>query len=163
MEHLDWSTFKKRISVNTSEEKLFDFWTTQSTIEKWFLSQAQFYRPDKSKRESNSKIEVGDTYEWMWHGSDNVAEGEVLEINGRNYLEFTFLGCVVSVNIKEEDGENVVELTQKEIPLDERSRMSYFVGCSRGWTFYLANLKSILEGGIDLRNRNKNLADVINT
>jgi len=57
----------------------------------------------------------------------------------------------------------MVELTQSQIPLDDHSRMSYYVGCTRGWTFYLANLKSILEGGIDLRNKNNKLLHVINT
>jgi len=70
---------------------------------------------------------------------------------------------MVEVKIKTEGGENIVELTQSEIPLDEQMRMSHYVGCTRGWTFYLANLKSIIEGGIDLRNKNIELVDVINT
>jgi len=78
-------------------------------------------------------------------------------------IRFTFLGCQVSVEIKEEDRENIVELVQSEIALDEDSRMSNYVGCSRGWTFYLTNLKSVLEGGIDLRNKNGNLINVLNT
>lgn len=32
-----------------------------------------------------------------------------------------------------------------------------------GWTFYLTNLKSILEGGFNLRNKNNKLGDVVNT
>ena len=30
---------------------------------------------------------------------------------------------------------------------DDASRANYHLGCLTGWTFYLANLKSILEGG----------------
>ena len=163
MKHLDWSTFKKRISINTEPKTLYNYWTTQDNLEKWFLSQAQFYTKDKIKKDRNSQVEVGDTYEWMWHGSETLDKGEVLAINGQNYLEFTFLGCVVSVEIKSEDEENIIEIIQKEIPLDEESKMNLFVGCSRGWTFYAANLKSILEGGIDLRNKNKKIVNVINT
>ena len=163
MGKLDWTAFDKRVSIKASKEILFNSWTIQDNLEKWFLSQAQFYTKDKEKRDRNSQIEIGDTYEWMWHGSDNVGEGKVLANNGKDYLEFTFLGCVVSVEIKTEDDENVVEIIQKEIPIDEESRMNLFVGCSRGWTFYGSNLKSILEGGIDLRNKNKKLANVINT
>lgn len=158
MEHLDWSTFKKRISVNASMNAIYTSWTVQNYLEKWFLSKAEFKGKNK-----NTAVAKGDTYTWMWHGSDDIAEGEVLENNGKDFLKFTFLGCVVSVEIKEEEGEHVVELIQKEIPLDEESKMSLYAGCSRGWTFYLANLKSILEGGIDLRNKNKDLTDVINT
>ena len=163
MENLDWSFFKKRISINKDVSTLFNSWLTQEKIEQWFLSKAEFSSKDGAIKDRSSKIEKGDTYTWMWHGSDNVAEGEILENNGTDFLEFTFLGCIVSVKIQKENGENLIELTQRDIPLDEVSRMNYFVGCSRGWTFYLTNLKSILEGGIDLRNRNKNLNEVINT
>jgi hypothetical protein len=31
-----------------------------------------------------------------------------------------------------------------------------------GWTFYLANLKSVLEGGLDLRNKNARLQRLVN-
>ena len=163
MENFDWSAFNKRISIKSDTSTLFKAWITQDHLEKWFLSQAQFFSKDNVEKDRISSIEPGDRYVWMWHGSDNVAEGEVLVNNGKDHLEFTFLGCNVSVKIQEENGETVIELIQSKIPLDEESRINYFVGCSRGWTFYLTNLKSILEGGIDLRNRNKALKDVINT
>ena len=40
---------------------------------------------------------------------------------------------------------------------------SIYVDCSYGWTFFLANLKSVLEGGIDLRNRNVDIKNVVNS
>lgn len=70
---------------------------------------------------------------------------------------------VVTVRIANESGINVVELTQENIPVDDDSRANYFVGCGEGWTFYLANLKSILEGGLDLRNKNVDIRKVINS
>jgi hypothetical protein len=39
---------------------------------------------------------------------------------------------------------------------------NYHLGCKTGWTFYLANLKSLMEGGIDLRNKNEKIQRVIN-
>jgi hypothetical protein len=56
-----------------------------------------------------------------------------------------------------------VELVQEEIPTDENGKQIFHLGCKSGWTFYLANLKSIFEGGIDLRNRNTKLQDVLNS
>jgi len=163
MESYDWSTFKKRISIKAASHIIFDYWTKQGHIEKWFLSKAEFTSTNGQSKDRFDMIEPGDTYVWMWHGSDNVAEGEVLKTNKKDNIKFSFLGCIVQVEIKEENGETVVELIQSEIPLDEQSRINYYLGCLRGWTFYLTNLKSILEGGIDLRNRNKNLSQVINT
>lgn len=163
MEEYNWSEFKTRISINVSKETIFDYWSSQENLEKWFLSMANFYSAKNKIRDRKERICKGDTFKWMWHGSDDIDEGEILETNNIDFLKFTFLGCVVSIKIQEEDGENVIELIQSQIALDESSRMDYYVGCTRGWTFYLTNLKSILEGGIDLRNRNKNLQDVINT
>ncbi len=163
MENQDWTQFTKRISIHTNQEKIFEHFVTQENMEKWFLSKAEFIDHDNIIKGRHARIEKGDTYVWMWHGSDNVAEGEILELNDQSNLKFTFLNCIVDIKVKTESEENVVELVQSEIALDEESRMNYYIGCSRGWTFYLSNLKSILEGGIDLRNRNKNLKYVINT
>ena len=159
----DWSKFSIRIPINSSTDRIYNAMTKQEEIEKWFLSRAEFTMPDKAKRDTGSPIQKGDLYEWNWHGSDFLALGEVLEVNGNDKIKFTFLSCPTTIEIKSEDGENVVELTQKGIPEDEESKVDLHVGCTRGWTFYLANLKSYLEGGVDLRNRNKKLDDVINT
>ena len=131
MENLDWTTFNKRINTKVHMDVLFNSWTTQENLEKWFLKKAQFYKKDKTKRDRNSTIQKGDTYVWTWHGSDSKGEGEVLNNNGKDNLEFTFLGCVVTVEIKDENGLCVLEIIQKEIPLDEESRMNLYVGCTR--------------------------------
>lgn len=97
-----------------------------------------------------------------------VEFGEIVEVNGTDLIKFTFGGAsaanmTVSVTIKNEEGEKIVELTQENIPEDEDGKTKYHLGCMEGWTFYLANLKSILEGGIDLRNKNEKLQKVINS
>ena len=102
----------------------------------------------------------------MWYGwcDDVVEKGKILEANGKDFIKFTFgKAGIVNVQIKTEENETIVELTQEEIPVDEESKFNFYVGCGEGWTFYLANLKSILEGGIDLRNKNIKLTRVINS
>lgn len=163
MEDIDWSTFCRRISIKADKQVIYDHWISQDKLERWFLKKAEFVDTQGHIKGRTVSIDINDSYTWMWHGSDHVGEGEVLDINYKDYLKFTFLGCMVEVFIKTIDGEVLVELTQSDIPLNEASRLSHFVGCTRGWTFYLTNLKSILEGGIDLRNRNDRLNNVINT
>jgi len=162
MNKIDWSQFKKRIAINCDINQIFSAWTTQENLEKWFLSLAEFANANEPINR-NTVIKPGNTYKWMWHGSDNVAEGKIIANNGENYLEFTFLGNIVSVNFIKEGNYNLIELIQSKINLDEESKIRNYVGCTRGWTFYLANLKSILEGGIDLRNKDLNLRDVLNS
>jgi len=160
---LDWSQFTRRIAINADPKTLFEFWTSQTQLEKWFLSLATFLDRNQRVKNKTDQISAGDTYKWRWHGSDEIAEGEVLESNGLDKLKFTFLGCIVDVKITTEHDEYIVNIIQSEIATDQSSRMNYYVECTRGWTFYLANLKSIAEGGIDLRNRNKSLKQVINS
>jgi hypothetical protein len=78
-------------------------------------------------------------------------------------LQFGFSrGCIVTVSIKQENGETICELVQ-DMPMDDETEQQYFyIECGRGWTFYMSNLKSILEGGLDLRNKNADLKQVIN-
>ncbi len=78
-------------------------------------------------------------------------------------IRFSFAGtCIVTLTLKKEQNETIVELEQQDLPLDETARVNYHLGCMTGWTFYMANLKSILEGGLDLRNKNEKIRKVIN-
>ena len=60
------------------------------------------------------------------------------------------------------NNQTLVELTQVEIPLDKESKRNIRLGCAFGWTFYLLNLKSVIEGGLDLRNKDMELIGVVN-
>ena len=162
MQPIDWSTFRLRINIDTSIEEIFNCLNTRVGIERWFLASAVF-KDGAGTKSSNLPIAPGDTYEWMWHGSDYVAKGDVLENNGLDRIAFTFEGCQVAIQIKVEDGVHIVELVQSEIPTDEPSKKQKHVGCSSGWTFYKANLKSVLEGGLDLRNKDAGIKSVINS
>ena len=161
-----WTRFIKRIPINSNIEKIYKAWATQAGLESWFLRKAEFTYAEENLRDKNEFVESGDKFEWMWYGwSDDVVEkGKIIEANGKDFIKFTFgKAGIVNVQIKTEENETIVELTQEEIPVDEESKFNFYVGCGEGWTFYLANLKSILEGGIDLRNKNIKLTRVINS
>ena len=144
---------------------IYDAWTTQQGLESWFLRLAQFTRPNGSMRPKNDHIEAGDKYKWLWFGYDDsqVEANEILVANGWDQLRFSFSGgCIVTVSIKQEGGETICELVQ-QMPMEDLNEQQYFfIECGKGWTFYLTNLKSILEGGIDLRNKNQAIQQVIN-
>ncbi len=161
----DWSKFCLRVPVNAGAREIYDAWAKPAHIEKWFLRSAEFKKPDSTAQAKEDHVQKNDSYEWMWFGyPDEVIEkGKVLEANGKDLFSFTFgTAGTVTVKIKTEGGQTIVELTQENIPVDEKSKIYYHIGCTKGWNFYLANLKSILEGGIDLRNKNEHLKDVIN-
>jgi len=162
----DWSKFTRKININAPVNAIYDAWTIPQQLEEWFLRSADFKRSDGTIREKIIHIRKGDTYSWLWHGHPDtiVEKGEVLIANEKDKLQFSFTaGGIVTVDIGMAAGETIVMLTQENIPTDEKGKVSYHMGCMTGWTFYLANLKSYLEGGIDLRNKNMALANVINS
>lgn len=165
MEVHDWNQFTKRITIHVPPKLVYDAWSTTRGIEAWFLRRAVFYAPNGRQRDVEERFQQGDSYMWMWHGyPDHVSEKKnILTANGKDFLQFSFSGdCIVSVNIKSENNETICELEQNNFPEDDQEKIDLHIGCSTGWTFYLANLKSILEGGIDLRNKNISITDVVN-
>lgn len=160
----DWSTFTRRITVDAPTQTIYDAWAVPSQIERWFLRTADYVGIDGKAKDRNAAVETGDSYLWRWHGFlDDVNEkGSIVEANATNKFAFTFTqDCLVTVSIKNENGETVVELTQSRIPDDPEHGI--YVDCSYGWAFYLGNLKSVLEGGIDLRNKNVDIKNVVNS
>jgi uncharacterized protein YndB with AHSA1/START domain len=160
----NWKQFIKRIPINSSAKSIYEAWTTQQGLESWFLRLASFTKADGTLRLKNSLIEAGDSYQWLWHGyNDDVKEeNKILVANGWDKLSFSFSGgCIVTVTIKQEQNETICELTQEMPQEEEKDQQHFFIECGKGWTFYLTNLKSILEGGLDLRNKNHKLKDVI--
>ena len=167
MNTYDWSRFTQRIHVKAPIEKLYAAFATRSGMESWFLRLCEYKHADGSLLANDDFITTGDIYTWLWHGyPDSTDEkGEFLNANGKDELQFVF-GKTGTVTVKispAENGSNLVELTQKNIPTDDNGKSQYHVGCSTGWVFYLANLKSIMEGGIDLRNKNEKLQGVLNS
>jgi hypothetical protein len=126
---------------------------------------AEFKNDGGELRRKDENVQKGDHYKWLWFGySDAIAEEkEILFTNDKDELEFSFSGgCIVRVSIKQENGEAICEL-QQTMPMDDETEQRYFfIECGKGWSFYMTNLKSILEGGIDLRNKNEEIQNVIN-
>ena len=166
MSHYDWTKFTLRIDIKSSPIAVYNAWATRSNLESWFLRRAEFSTPDDKLREEGSYVRAGDVYQWMWHGYDDKTSetGKILDSNGRDFFKFTFAGnCHVTITCKMLEGRTIMELTQEQIPTDEISKVRIHLGCMKGWTFYMANLKSVIEGGVDLRNKNLNIKNVVNS
>lgn len=162
----DWSTFRLKININAPVDKVFSAWTSGKSLESWFLRKALLNDSAAKRKSQDALLQGGDTYEWYWHGyPDSVFEkGTIFENNQVDQLRFSFAGsCEVTVTVYREQNETICELVQSNIPDNEDARVKYHLGCSNGWTFYLGNLKSRLEGGIDLRNKNEALQAVVNS
>ena len=150
-----WTQFTITADINTEDVRsVYLAFTTPQGLESWFLRTADFYTLPKRQREKTEQINKEDIYEWQWYGYEEVETGQILDINLIDFLKFTFSGgSEVSVTFKSVKDLTIVELTQKYIPEENDLSKNLYVQCQIGWTFYLANLKSVVEGGVDLRNK----------
>jgi hypothetical protein len=117
---------------------------------------------------ANELVQPGAAYTMMWYGwDDNTKQhGEIITANGVDLFEFTFQqkeaeDMYCTIQLSEECGETICALTQSKIPTTEIGKTHYHIECMKGWVFYLSNLKSILEGGLDMRNQNVLLKKII--
>jgi len=159
MNKLTFDSFNKKIFIKAPMEKLYWCWGTSKGITSWFLREAT-YASDGKQRLSEDFIQPGDDYVWKWHNWDEQETGKVLQANGKDFLEYTFTGCKVSVSLEAHKNAVLLTLRQFEIPTDEENKLNIHHGCSNGWTFWLANLKAYLEHGILLNETEFDLRDI---
>ncbi len=156
----NWSSFTVNLPLDQSKDRIIDAWLTQKQLEKWFLKLAEFKTRNGEIRKKEEVIQPGDQYRWQWFGwPEGVEEhGEILKPQDDEFLRFIFgKSGTVSVKVVTENNQTIIRLIQENIPVDEHSKMNFYVGCKTGWTFYMLNLKSILQGGPDLRNKQSKL------
>jgi len=152
----NWTKFTITADFNTDARSIYKAWATPAGLESWFLRKANFYTITGRLREPDEYVMKEDSYEWYWHGfaDSDIQTGVMLEVNSIDFLKFTFSDdTIVSINFKSANGLTLLELTQENIKEEADPSKNLYVQCQVGWTFYLANLKSIIEGGIDLRNK----------
>lgn len=163
MENFDWTSFTIRIAVKAKIEDLYKAWASTGEIEKWFLSEADYHDLAGKTINKDQLAVTNHTYFWRWFLYEDIESGKIIEANGKDTFAFTFAGnCVVTIKFTEEHGYTVVTLSQSNIPTDDSSKRNIRLGCHNGWSFYLLNLKSVYEGGLDLRNKDNRFKPMLN-
>ncbi len=164
MKNFDWTTFTRKVAVKAKLPDIYNAWAKASDIEKWFLSKAVFIDANKKTISREEQIAKGCFYEWNWYLYDTTESGKITEANGKDFIQFTFAGeCLVDIKLSTQGDHVLVELTQKNIPTDDNSKQGIRLGCDTGWSFFLVNLKSVYEGGLDLRNKDTKLKGMVNS
>ena len=159
MKSLNWDTFEKKIYIRTTVDRLYRLWATEDGITQWFLNHAEYTDANGVRRPPNDLIQKGDRFVWRWHNWDGKEEGQVLDANGKDFLQFTFAEGKLDISFKQQNDIVIVELKQFEIPQDEENKLKTYWGCSNGWTFWLTNLKAYIEHGILLNETEVDFTD----
>lgn len=163
MKNFDWTRYTKKIAVKAPIHQIYAAWATAGELERWFLEEVKFYDSDKNLIGKEVPATQNFSYKWKWHLYDDIMKGKILEANGKDLVQFTFEGeSIVEVSLTTDRDYTIIQLTHKNIPTDDESKQYIRLGCASGWTFYLINLKSVYEGGLDLRNKDEGLHIMIN-
>jgi uncharacterized protein YndB with AHSA1/START domain len=136
----DWTKFFLHIAIDAPPEKVFQAWTDDKVVIKWFTVKAEM-EPKKKGR-----------IIWEWLGGDKLETKNIDFVPPKKFVfPFGSKGEQVAVTIVPDGNGSVCELRQTKMKTDSKSRISMHMGCKQGWTFFLTNLKSYLEHGVDLR------------
>lgn len=157
-----WKRFVQRIDVSAPMESVYAAWATAEGMMGWFPMEVALTDGEGGELEPGAAAGTGDRFKFTWH-MGHTESGEFLEANGTDRLRYTFgEGLEVTVGLEQmEDGSVMVTMEQTQDRSDEEN-LRILLGFKEGWAFYLANLKSVLEGGLDLRNYTHDIEHRIN-
>jgi len=156
---LDWTRLVSRICVRASAPAVFEAWATADGLARWLLESAEFRDAESGAVRPDGAARTNDGFRWVWKASGSVTEGVIDEAHWPERLAFGFgpAGrCEVAIR-PAGGGQTLVEILHADLP-----DAATYAECSRGWAFYLTNLKSVLEGGPDLRETDPGREGVVN-
>jgi uncharacterized protein YndB with AHSA1/START domain/uncharacterized protein YciI len=174
----DWLGFTQAIHVRAAAADAWRLLATTEGLERWFPARAEATTADGRPWPRDRALEQGVRLRLTWpstgtcDAAGRAERGEVSEENGVLRVEppqrirlgwYEDKGWVELRVVPRPDGRVTVELEQRMNPTaDFRLLESAYVGCREGWAFYLANLKSVLEHGRDLREAAPDRAGLVN-
>jgi uncharacterized protein YndB with AHSA1/START domain len=131
---------------------VFQAWATSSGLQSFFIDHASFESDEGRKRETDEQARPGDAYVWQWRQPHSL-EGTVLEVIPDRLLSMTFGSMSVTLRFADAGAQTELHLSQTGISDTADGQVLGHLNCRCCWIFFLTNLKSVLESGRDLRDR----------
>lgn len=158
-----YEEFTRKIRIDAPREIVMQYWLMPGLVQLWFVPECVYANAEGIARAENGLAEVGDRYKWTWVDGTTDA-GTIRQVDfPRKFVAGWFNDtCEIQVEAEIEDEGTILSLTQRNTQESEEERMAAYWDCSMGWAFYLVNLKSVLEGGIDLRETNPDIKGLVN-
>jgi uncharacterized protein YndB with AHSA1/START domain len=129
-----------RVTIASDAVGVFNYLSDSKKLALWF--------PDQAIMEP----QLGGKYHFRWTGTEGVWSGVVTEFIRGNTLGFTWqppdepAATNVRIKLSPEGAQTTVELTHSGFSSSEALDKAV-----KNWTFYLQNLKSVIEQGVDMR------------
>jgi uncharacterized protein YndB with AHSA1/START domain len=136
----DWTRFEITFFYYAPLDRVFRAWATPGGLESFFIKEC------RTAADKQELVSAGDAYLFRYvHGYEH--DGRFLAVEENGCIRFTFGSMEVAVSFDTIDNGTRVVLQQSGIEDQVFSHMN----CRSCWLFFMTNLKSVLEHGIDLR------------
>lgn len=140
----------QRIHIEAPMEAVYTAWTTSKGLMGWITMDVVLKDAGGAELPSDRPGQPGDRAHFAWH-TGVTEDGQFVEANGRDRVRMTFGdGITVMVTLEDAGDSTLMELVQENGKSPEEN-LDIMLGYGPGWAFYITNLKSVLEGGLDLR------------
>jgi uncharacterized protein YndB with AHSA1/START domain len=129
-----------RATIAADPATVFDYLVDANKLQTWFPDQAV------------SEAQLGGRYHFRWNESDGVWSGRYTNFIRGNILAYTWQApddeyeTSVQIRLIPQAGGTLVELTHSGFITNAALEKVI-----KSWVFYLENLRSVIEDGVDLR------------
>jgi uncharacterized protein YndB with AHSA1/START domain len=147
-----WDKFRLEIFIGRPVEETFCAWSSASGIKKWFRKDVRVQR-NGAEVSDPVTFRPGDEILWADYPGQDLASSRILEVRENALIKQTFDSktIVLTNEFQTADAGTQLVLTQENMPTDSEAMAAWHLSCYAGWTYFLTNLKSVLEHGVDLR------------
>jgi uncharacterized protein YndB with AHSA1/START domain len=150
----DWTAFDLYVAIDAKPSTIMSAWSTINGMESFFVQMMRITGPDGAELEPGAEARPGDRFVWRWHNGRRVS-GEYLQPTTKNEVQFTFVDSKISVMAQPYKTGSLLRLRQYDIPDTEEARMHIYNNCRAAWVYFLTVLKTLLEHGIDGRDKTR--------
>lgn len=159
--NFNMNEFSHSILLNTTPRSVFEYAATPEGLTKWFIGNAEYTR-NGNLVPSEELISAGDSYRWKWLAKDYETTGKTIQVIKDERIKFTF-GSMFEINVSvvAENSRTRFTLSQNYKPGTAKNDFAH-INCCVCWAFFLTNLKSVVEHGIDLRETEANDESLVN-
>lgn len=145
------SEFHHSIYLKCTAEEAYRFAASADGLCKWFMGSAVYSDTNGNNKAKNETAQSGDTFSWQWLKKDLKIDGKVIDAVKNEKFSFTFGNSfIVTISIKQLKGRILFTLHQAYNKDAEQNDFAH-INCCVCWTFFMTNLKSVVEHGNDLR------------
>lgn len=156
----NWTKFNVYLHIDADPDRVLEGWKCAKGLKNFFIADMQVTDENHIPREDHELLRSGDLY--AWQGVHNYSgEGKILKSDTTEF-SFTFgTSYIVNVTVEPQSKGTLLNLEQSDMTDTPEERVNGTLNCRSCWIYFMINLKSYLEHGVDLRDMSPDTADSI--